>query len=220
MPSAPELARAIRGELGQLEIANTPALRALRRRHSRLLAKEPAELVLRIAQELLKPGDFAGKMLGCELIAAHRGGLDLIDDELIERLSRGLADWGSVDMFGTTLAGPAWRDGKVSARKIVSWAKSDDRWRRRLSLVATVRLNSRTGGGKGDAPRTLRIARLLIDDRDDMVVKALSWALRELSQREPAEVRAFLREQGDRLAPRVRREVGNKLKTGLKNPKK
>lgn len=42
----------------------------------------------------------------------------------------------------------------------------------------------------------------------------------ELAQREPAKVRAFLREQGDRLAPRIRREVGNKLKTGLKNPKR
>lgn len=176
--------------------------------------------MLRVAQELLKPGDFAGKMLACELIAAHRGGLDLLNDDLIERLSRGLADWGSVDMFGATLAGPAWREGKVSDRKILSWARSDDRWRRRLSLVATVRLNSRTGGGKSDPRRTLRVASLLLDDRDDMVVKAMSWALRELSQREPSVVRAFLREQGNRLAPRVRREVGNKLKTGLKNPKR
>jgi 3-methyladenine DNA glycosylase AlkD len=220
MPSAPDLARAIRGELGQLRVANAPALRGLRRKYSRLLAKEPAELVLRVAQALHEAGDFAGRMLGCELIAAHRGGLHLIDGELIERLSRGLADWGSVDMFGVTLAGPAWRDGKISDRQILSWAKSEDRWRRRLSLVATVRLNTRTGGGKGDAPRTLRIARLHVADRDDMVVKAMSWALRELGQREPAEVRAFLREQGDRLAPRVRREVGNKLKTGLKNPRR
>jgi 3-methyladenine DNA glycosylase AlkD len=216
---APELARAIRRELDRLKVANVPALRAVRRRYSRLLSKEPAELLLRTARELLKPGDFAGRMLACELLAAHRGGLELMNDDLIESLSRGLSDWGSVDLFGVTLAGPAWRQGKISDRKILSWAKSRDRWRRRLSLVATVRLNSRTGGGKGDAPRTLRVASLLIDDRDDMVVKALSWALRELSQRKPAEVRAFLREHDDRLVPRVRREVGNKLSTGLKNPK-
>jgi 3-methyladenine DNA glycosylase AlkD len=219
MPSAPELARAIRRELGQLEIANTPALRAVRRRYSQLLAKEPAELVLRTARELLKAGDFAGRMLAYELLGAHRGGLDLMNDELIEALSRGLGDWGSVDLFGVTLAGPAWREGKISDRKILSWAKSNDRWQRRLSLVATVRLNSKVGGGQGDPRRTLRIARLHVADRDDMVVKALSWALRELAQREPAEVRAFLREQSDRLAARVRREVTNKLSTGLKNPK-
>jgi 3-methyladenine DNA glycosylase AlkD len=59
---------------------------------------------------------------------------------------------------------------------------------------------------------------VLVDDRDDMVVKALSWALRELTVWDPAAVQAFLDEHGDRVAARVRREVSNKLATGLKNP--
>jgi 3-methyladenine DNA glycosylase AlkD len=33
---------------------------------------------------------------------------------------------------------------------------------------------------------TLEVCRALIDDRDDMVVKALSWALRELANRNGA----------------------------------
>jgi 3-methyladenine DNA glycosylase AlkD len=52
-----------------------------------------------------------------------------------------------------------------------------------------------------------------------MVVKAMSWALRELVVHDPAAVRGFLQEHGSTLAPRVKREVGNKLLTGLKNPK-
>jgi 3-methyladenine DNA glycosylase AlkD len=56
----------------------------------------------------------------------------------------------------------------------------------------------------------------LLEDRDDMVVKAMSWALRELAKRDPGAVRAFLSKHGARLAARVRREVGNKLTTGLK----
>jgi len=60
---------------------------------------------------------------------------------------------------------------------------------------------------------------MVAKDRDDMVVKAVSWALRELAKRDSASVRAFLRREGDRLAPRVLREVRNKLATGLKNPK-
>jgi 3-methyladenine DNA glycosylase AlkD len=31
---------------------------------------------------------------------------------------------------------------------------------------------------------------LLVDDRDDMVVKAMSWALRELAKHDPKAVRA------------------------------
>lgn len=62
------------------------------------------------------------------------------------------------------------------------------------------------------------VCEMLVNDRDDMVVKALSWALRELSKRDPGSVRKFLREQEEVLAPRVVREVNSKLKTGLKNP--
>jgi 3-methyladenine DNA glycosylase AlkD len=69
-------------------------------------------------------------------------------------------------------------------------------------------------------PRTLAVCRLLVDDRDDMVVKAMSWALRELVAHDPDALWAFLAEYDDRLAARVRREVRNKLTTGLKNPKK
>jgi 3-methyladenine DNA glycosylase AlkD len=58
----------------------------------------------------------------------------------------------------------------------------------------------------------------LAPDRDPMVVKALSWALRELAKREPAAVRAYLAANAARLPALVRREVGNKLATGLKNP--
>jgi 3-methyladenine DNA glycosylase AlkD len=53
-----------------------------------------------------------------------------------------------------------------------------------------------------------------------MVVKALSWALRELVVHDPDAVRAFLSEHEDVLAARVKREVRNKLTTGLKNPRR
>ncbi|MGH9145118.1 MAG: DNA alkylation repair protein, partial [Vicinamibacterales bacterium] len=45
-----------------------------------------------------------------------------------------------------------------------------------------------------------------------------SWALRELAKRDPKSVARFVRDEDDRLASRVRREVRNKLQTGLKSP--
>ena len=61
---------------------------------------------------------------------------------------------------------------------------------------------------------------MLLDDRDDMVVKAMSWALRELTKFRSADVQEFLDQHSEKLAPRVKREVGSKLKTGLKNPRR
>jgi 3-methyladenine DNA glycosylase AlkD len=83
--------------------------------------------------------------------------------------------------------------------------------------VCTVPLNIQSRGGAGDTARTLRVCKALVADRDDMVVKALSWALRELSKRDRAAVTAFLDEHRLRLAPRAWREVTSKLTTGLKN---
>ena len=78
-------------------------------------------------------------------------------------------------------------------------------------------LNLAAAGGTGGTPRTLDICGRLVDDRDDMVVKALSWALRELVPRDPEAVRGFLADHDGRLAARVRREVATKLDTGRKS---
>jgi 3-methyladenine DNA glycosylase AlkD len=81
-------------------------------------------------------------------------------------------------------------------------------------------LNNKARGGRGDATRTLAICNLVVDDREDMVVKALSWSLRELAKRDRRSVKEFLDEKHPRLSRRVLREVTNKLNTGLKNPRK
>jgi 3-methyladenine DNA glycosylase AlkD len=86
--------------------------------------------------------------------------------------------------------------------------------------VSTVALNVRSRGGKGDVARTLLVCRLLVDDHEDMVEKALSWALRELVVHDAEAVRDFIAQYEARLGSRVKREVGNKLSSGLKSPRK
>jgi 3-methyladenine DNA glycosylase AlkD len=117
------------------------------------------------------------------------------------------------------LAGPAWREGQIADRVVHRWAASPDRWWRRTALVCTVALNNKARGGAGDGPRTVDVCQLLVADRDDMVVKALSWALRELAKRDALTARPFVDQHEKDLAARVLREVGNKMRTGLKNPK-
>ena len=78
----------------------------------------------------------------------------------------------------------------------------------------------RSRGGRGDVPRTLKVCRLLVDDHEDMVEKALSWALRELVVHDAGVVKDFIAEHQARLESRVKREVGNKVRTGLKSPRR
>lgn len=46
----------------------------------------------------------------------------------------------------------------------------------------------------------------------------MSWALKELVPVDRPAVEGFLKEHEERLAARFKREVGNKLRTGLENP--
>lgn len=205
-------------QIGRLAQQNTPALRRVRRTLSTSLKKAEAQFVIRVADALVRRASMADRMIAFEIVAGHNSAFAALDEARLVRWSRGVESWGSVDLFGCTLGGQAWREGMISDGTIDAWSRSKDRWLRRLALVCTVPLNSRARGGKGDAVHTLRICEALIDDRDDMVVKALSWALRELAKRDPAAVRSFLKRHDGRLAARVKREVTNKLRTGKKDP--
>jgi len=193
-----------------------PAWRPLRREWSRALRSRPAGEVIRLAVELVGNGAW-GSVTAYELIAYHPGGIAALTTTAIRRLSRGLADWVSVDTFACYVAGPAWREGRLPTGQVHTWARSRDRWQRRAAVVCTVALNVRARGGRGDTSRTLAVCRRVVADRDDMVVKALSWALRSLLVWDRTAVSAFLEEHQDWLAGRVKREVGSKLRTGHKN---
>jgi len=174
--------------------------------------------VLHLAEALLfRPGL---RWIGYELVRFHAGAFANLEAERLERLGQGIDSWESVDTFARVLSGPAWLRGQVPDELIHAWARSSDLWWRRAALVSTVALNAKVDKGPGDVPRTLRVCRMLVDDSEDMVVKAMSWALRELVPHDPVALRAFLREHDRALAARIQREVENKLRTGLKAPRR
>jgi len=197
----------------------TEMVRSVRRYYSKQIARAPPESVISLAVRLVDRLDIVFRLVAYELVLHHTQAPKSLDAKRVERLGKGLDSWGAVDTFACYIAGPAWRERQVADKLIHEWARSRDRWWRRAALVSTVALNSKVRGGRGDAVRTLKVCEMLVEDRDDMVVKAMSWALRELVKRDRAAVRAFLSDHRKVLAPRVIREVNNKLRTGLKNPR-
>ena len=94
---------------------------------------------------------------------------------------------------------------------------SEDHWQRRVAVVSTVGLNLKSRGGTGDTPRTLQVCEAVVGDHHEMIQKALSWALRELSKRDRKAVADFIAKHENQLARRVIREVNHKLDFGTKN---
>ena len=202
----------------QAAAQTVPALREVRRRASSSWRAKDANFVLAAARTLNERRAY--RWIGYELVRVHRAAFQALTDEWLAELAVGLDSWDSVDAFARTLSGPAWVRDLASDGLIELWSRSPDRWLRRAALVSTVALNRPADGGSGDAGRTLAICRPLAADRDDMVEKALSWALRVLAKTDPPAAAAFLRDEDERLAARVKREVGNKLRTGFKNPRR
>lgn len=199
--------------------AATAELRQVRREFTHRLKDAAPHVVLELANLLIDVPQTAYRFIAYELIHHHRAAMSHLNAWQLEQLGRGIASWGAVDCFAVYLSGPVWRDRRVPNSLIHGWARSADRWWRRAALVSTVPLNSKSQGGAGDTYRTLQLCRLLERDRDPMVTKAMSWALRELAKREPRAVRDYLAARKDVLPAIVLREVTNKLKTGVKNPK-
>jgi 3-methyladenine DNA glycosylase AlkD len=142
-----------------------------------------------------------------------------ITAEYLKPLGDRMNSWGLVDAF-SAIAGPAWREHYIGDDSVTEWTRSGSQWWRRAALVCTVFLNRKAQGGRGDTPRTLMVCEVLATDKEDMVAKGLSWALRDLCKRDPKAVKQFLKRHEDELPALVKREVRNKLSYGVKNPRR
>ena len=217
----PALAEEIDERLSSLAGGGATAeLREVRREFTHRLKDAAPHVVHELANLLIDVPQTAYRFIAYELIHHHPAAISHLNAWQLEQLGRGIASWGAVDCFAVYLSGPVWRDRRIPNSLIHGWARSADRWWRRAALVSTVPLNSKSQGGAGDTYRTLQVCRLLERDRDPMVTKAMSWALRELAKRDPRAVRDYLAARKDALPAIVLREVTNKLKTGVKNPKR
>ena len=203
-------ATSVLAELKALKPRNAASLRAIRKRLTPQIANVEPKQVLAFANTLIDHGE---RFMAFELLLFRKIPLTRAE---IEHLGRGMNTWDQVDTFGCYISGVAWRKGELTDAAIRAWARSGDLWWRRAALVSTVPLNLKARGGTGDPDRTLPICAMLVADREDMVVKAMSWALRCLCSKYPDCVTDFLAHH--EVAARVRREVSNKLLTGLKNP--
>lgn len=179
----------------------------------------PDEEAMELAARLFMKSEWRYIWTAVVIFQKHPTARTKINWEYLKPLGERMDSWGLVDAF-SGLAGPAWRVGQISDERVMSWTRSENRWWRRAALVCTVFLNRKARGGEGDTPRTLMVCEPLVSDRDDMVVKAMSWALRDLSKRDRAAVEKFLEEHEGELAALVKREVRNKLTTGVKNPRR
>ena len=99
--------------------------------------------------------------------------------------TRFVNNWDLVDASAPHLVGHYLEDHPSDT--LTRLAASGDLWERRIAIMATFHFIK-----KNDFGETLRIARLLLGDQEDLIHKAVGWMLREVEKRETNVAEAFL----------------------------
>lgn len=103
--------------------------------------------------------------------------------------------WDLVDSSAPQIVGAHLFYG--SRAILTKLAKSPMLWERRIAIIATLQFIR-----NGDFADTLRIAELLLKDREDLIHKAVGWMIREVANGDQPAAEAFL-QQHYREMPRT-----------------
>ncbi len=147
---------------------------------------------IELCKGLVAADIFECQVLAFEIIGRDKRLLNQLKFEDLTDLGQHLDNWASVDHYAVGIHGVLWGKGVVQDREIERLLGSENHWERRVAVVSTVALNLKSRGGSGDTPRTIKVCERVVDDRQEMIQKALSWALRELSKRDRNAVIEFM----------------------------
>lgn len=119
-----------------------------------------------------------------------------------------VADWEICDQMAMTLAAPLVAENPRRIADLVDWTGSPNPWRRRFTVATAAALNQK---GRTNVAATLQICSHLLQDEAPTVRKAVGWALREASEKEPRAVFGFLYEHREEAERSILREGSEKL---------
>jgi 3-methyladenine DNA glycosylase AlkD len=103
--------------------------------------------------------------------------------------TRFVNNWDLVDSSAPALVGSYLLD--KGRKSLVALAKSESLWERRIAIVATQHFIRNE-----QYDDTLKISRMLLADREDLIHKATGWMLREVGKKHEATLMGFLEVHG------------------------
>jgi 3-methyladenine DNA glycosylase AlkD len=162
----------------------------------RLLAREYQDLPLTEAEKLLRSRFHEARLLALLiLVRAFARGDDAVRGAIYDLYRANTArvnNWDLVDASAEYIVGGYLADR--DRQPLYELAHSTSVWERRIAIVATFDFIRR-----GDFTDTLKIALMLLADREDLIHKAAGWMLREVGKRDLAAAEAFLKEHYRRM---------------------
>lgn len=158
----------------------------------RKLAKQYRDLSFEDAAELLESEWHEDRLMALFLLMhQYEKGAPpqraRIHKHYLARVATQVNNWDLVDTSAACLVGRHLDETGGDRALLDRLARDRNLWRRRVAIVATHHFIRR--GSFGD---TLRVAELLLGDREDLIHKATGWMLREMGKRDVAPLLLFL----------------------------
>ena len=106
-------------------------------------------------------------------------------------------NWDLVDSSAPYIVGDYLYNNQEQSKILLEFSQSENLWVRRISIVSTFAFIK-----NNEFNKTLEIAKLLLNDDQDLIHKAVGWMLREIYKRDKRIIKRFLR-QNYVLIPRT-----------------
>jgi 3-methyladenine DNA glycosylase AlkD len=175
-----------KGEYGEGDIfagIKVPVLRAI--------AKNFCSLELNDIKELIASPIHEERMISLFILIQKFAKADDKLQETIFKLylknTKTINNWDLVDLSAPQIVG-GYLTGKERTI-LYKLAVSKSLWERRISMIATFAFIK-----KGDFNDTIEIAKILLNDKHDLIQKAVGWMLREIGKRDMETEEEFLKE--------------------------
>jgi 3-methyladenine DNA glycosylase AlkD len=122
-------------------------------------------------------------------------------------------DWSLCDTLCVCVTGPMVAADLSKIEELIDWARSENLWRRRASLVSLRRLRHQN---QAHAEIVFRLCEHLMQDPEWAVRKALGFTLRDLAPDAPDALTEFLKRWKPKTHRSIIREATKKLPPGLR----
>ncbi|MGD9105260.1 MAG: DNA alkylation repair protein [Desulfobacterales bacterium] len=129
------------------------------------------------------------------LIGKYSKGNETVKRRIYERYlqhTQFINSWDLVDVSAPHIVGDFLMD--KDKKPIYSLAKSNNLWERRIAILSTFRFIK-----DNKYSETLKISKILLTDKQDLIHKAVGWMLREIGKRHISTEEAFLKKYCKRM---------------------
>ena len=157
---------------------------------TRKIAQKYKNISLKIVQEFLQSKIHEERLFALLVLIYHfrngeEGDKKKIHDFYLEN-TKFINNWDLVDLSARDIIGAYLYNKDRSP--LYELVKSNNLWKRRIAIIATSHFIK-----QNEFEDTINIAEILLDDREDLIHKAVGWMLREVGKRDLTVEENFLK---------------------------